>query len=50
MEFRYLVPFALPISIVPIVFPVGAVHLGGNKMAIFEENAQKLIDNYYKGE
>ena len=26
---------------------LGAVHLGGNKMAIFEENAQILIDNYF---
>ena len=29
---------------------LGAVHLGGNKMAIFEENAQILIDHYFKGE
>ena len=29
---------------------LGAVHLGGNKMAIFEENAQVLIDHYFKGE
>ena len=29
---------------------LGAVHLGGNKMAIFEENAQILIDNYFKGD
>jgi hypothetical protein len=26
---------------------LGAVHLGGNRMAILEENAQKLIDNYF---
>jgi hypothetical protein len=26
---------------------LGAVHLGGNKMAIFEENAKILIDNYF---
>jgi hypothetical protein len=26
---------------------LGAVHLGGNRMAIFEANAQKLIDNYF---
>ena len=29
---------------------LGAVHLGGNKMVIFEKNAQILIDNYFKGE
>jgi len=26
---------------------LGAVHLGGNRMAIFEQNAQDLIDNYF---
>jgi hypothetical protein len=26
---------------------LGAVHLGGNRMAILEANAQKLIDNYF---
>ena len=26
---------------------LGAVHLGGNRMGIFEENAQKLIDKYF---
>jgi hypothetical protein len=26
---------------------LGAVHLGGNRMAIFEPNAQDLIDNYF---
>ena len=26
---------------------LGAVHLGGNRMGIFEMNAQKLIDNYF---
>jgi hypothetical protein len=26
---------------------LGAVHLGGNRMAIFEANAQKLIDKYF---
>jgi hypothetical protein len=26
---------------------LGAVHLGGNRMGVFEANAQKLIDNYF---
>jgi len=26
---------------------LGAVHLGGNRMAIFEPNAQDLLDNYF---
>ena len=26
---------------------LGAVHLGKNRMGIFEENAQKLLDNYF---
>jgi hypothetical protein len=26
---------------------LGAVHLGGNRMAIFEEDAKKLIDKYF---
>jgi hypothetical protein len=26
---------------------LGAVHLGGNRMGIFEANAQKLIDKYF---
>jgi hypothetical protein len=26
---------------------LGAVHLGGNRMGILEENAQKLIDKYF---
>ena len=26
---------------------LGAVHLGGNRMCIYEEEAQKLIDNYF---
>ena len=26
---------------------LGAVHLGGNRMAIFEPNARDLIDNYF---
>jgi hypothetical protein len=26
---------------------LGAVHLGGNRMAIFEPNAKDLIDNYF---
>jgi len=26
---------------------LGAVHLGKNRMGIFEANAQKLINNYF---
>ena len=26
---------------------LGAVHIGGNRMCIYEEDAQKLIDNYF---
>jgi hypothetical protein len=26
---------------------LGAVHLGGNRMCIYEDDAEKLIDNYF---
>ena len=29
------------------IITLGAVHIGGNRMCIYEEDAQKLIDNYF---